>query len=546
MLLKSNLSTYLQRKVTRWVQIDTFKKGLSDAILIQPKTSFLKEVVYISLFSFVLFLLFRKLITFDFIVSVFATTLISATIVNVCFIFLTIIIVLLRHSQRLKADISLRVMNEAELSHLAFYDQLTGLPNRALCQDRLTQYISHAKRNKNIGALLFIDLDNFKQVNDLYGHGSGDDLLIQFSQRLLAKLRTEDTLSRLSGDEFVIIIDSPKDIESVANIAKKLLNSLDAPFFISGNKLYVSMSMGIAIYPQDAQNVEDALKCADAAMYNAKREGKGTFSFYSKKLQADRLFKTQLTNNLLQALPTNELSISYQPVIALTGKHVIGAEALLRWNNAELGNVQPQVFIPIAEEIGLIDEIGSWVLNQACEQAVAWHTLGFDQLVMSVNMSAKQLAKPDIVETVEKALQHSGLAAKFLEIELTETTLLKDTNALSQKLKGLKELGIAIAIDDFGTGFSSISTLVNRHISRLKIDKCFIDNLPSNEHNVMTTTAIISLAKNLGLKVTAEGVESNEQALFLEQTQCDSLQGFFHSAPLNPEDFKQYLNDSIV
>ncbi len=454
-------------------------------------------------------------------------------------------IIIIRNLKYLKIEINLRVASEAELNKMISFDQLTGLPNRELCKNRLQQLIANAKIKKRLAAVFYIDLDNFKYVNDSYGHVLGDELLKQFSQRLLGELRTDDTLARISGDEFIMIIDSPTSIDCISLIAEKLIASLKSPFCLNGEEIFTNISIGVSVYPTDADNVDNLLKYADAAMYSAKLEGKGIYRFYSEELQQQSQYKLKISNGLRKAIENEEFEVHYQPIFDVKTKQIKGSEALLRWTNKDLGKVGPDVFIPIAEEIGMMDEIGDWVLNQACRQNEKWRSIGFDQLIVAVNMSAKQLASSNFVTSVKNALAVSKLPARCLEMELTETAVLQDVDSAIKQLLSLKEMGVSVALDDFGTGYSSMSYLVKLKIDRLKIDKSFVDNIPSSIDDVITTKAIISLAKNLNLKVTAEGVETQAQKEFFESTDCDSLQGYFYSRPIPAHEFEVLLRQGV-
>ena len=454
-------------------------------------------------------------------------------------------IITIRNVKYLRIEVKLRVESEEELNKVAFFDTLTGLPNRALCQNRLEQFVAYAKRNEKLGAIFFINLDNFKDINDSMGHVWGDELLKQFAERLKWQLSVDDTIARISGDEFTIIIDTPINTYCISFLAEKLMAGLKTPFVLDNEEVYTSMSMGIAVFPTDAQTADDLLICADTAMYSAKHAGKGQYCFYSLELEQQAKFKLKISNKLRRAIELDEFSLHYQPIIDINTQQIKGAEALLRWHNKDLGNVEPDIFIPIAEEIGLINEIGKWVLKQACWQNKQWHLAGYSNLVMSVNMSSKQLVSDDFVAQVKNALSKSQLEAHYLELELTETAILSCVEIAIKQLYQLKKMGVFIALDDFGTGYSSMSYLVKLKIDRLKIDKSFIDNIPHSHDDVITTNAILSLAKDLNLQVTAEGIETQEQYDFLKSTSCNAAQGFYFSRPLTAENFQIQLHTKI-
>lgn len=460
---------------------------------------------------------------------------------------IALMIITYRNVRHLKLEIIKRKAAEHSIKKLAFYDSLTGLPNRELCINRFEHILNQSARNNGLAAVLFIDLDNFKEVNDTYGHDAGDDLLKQFSTRLLKQLRKGDTLSRFAGDEFIILLESVGSLNNVTILANKILNCVQYPFQINANETTVGMSIGIAMYPNDGKQAPQLLKHADTAMYHAKHEGKNTFRFYSNELNTQARNKLIVANQLRQAIASNEFSLQFQPIINTHTNKVKGAEALLRWKNKTLGMVPPDVFIPIAEEIGLINAIGEWVLLQACQTNKTWHNLGHDNLIMSVNMSAKQIGRKDFIDVVSSCLQTSQLHAKFLELELTETAIMNDIAQALLQLNGLKKLGVSIALDDFGTGYSSISYLQKLQLTRLKIDRSFIQHIPENPEDITITKAIISLANNLGISITAEGIETPEQLKFINTTIVDSAQGYLLGKPVSAREFEQlYLAKSML
>jgi diguanylate cyclase (GGDEF)-like protein len=505
-----------------------------------------KERIYITLIFSSLFYCFQKYDAFEalmgfsrkheqFEVDEFFLLLMSLSLV--------LIFINLRKNRYLQNEISRRIDVENKIKKLAFYDGLTGLANRELCLEHLKQRLGQADRSKNKAAVLFIDLDNFKDVNDSYGHAYGDELLIQFSKRIASELREDSSLSRISGDEFIILLGAIDDPASIGILAERLLSVLSLPFSLHGHDAFIGMSIGIAVYPEDETTAKGLIKHADIAMYHAKSEGKNTYRFFSEQLDQQAKDKFSVRTHLKKALENGELSLVYQPIINTASQKLIGAEALLRWNNPELGDIPPNVFIPIAEENGLISKIGDWVLLEACQQNKQWQQQGYDPIVMSVNMSARQLAYDKYISSVVDSLKHSQLESRYLELELTETTIMKDVNMAIERLHLLKKLGIKLALDDFGTGYSSMGYINQLKLNRLKIDRSFINKISDNAENSITLNAIISLAKNLGLEITAEGIETAEQLDFIASTACDSVQGFFYSKPVSADKFEIFLKD---
>jgi diguanylate cyclase (GGDEF)-like protein len=448
-------------------------------------------------------------------------------------------LIIYRNGHYLRAEMKRRVLVEKEIKRLAFYDGLTGLPNRDLCYNRLEHTLAHAARSKTIAAVLFIDLDNFKEVNDTFGHDGGDDLLNQASTRLASDIRSGDTLARIAGDEFVIVLESLLSISDISALAEKLLAKISMPFLIYGQEAYVGISIGIATFPRDGTQSQELMKNADTALYYAKHSGKNTFKFFSTALNKESENKQKIAVQLRKAIEREEFALHYQPIVnASTGK-ITGAEALLRWNSLRLGNIPPDIFIPIAEEIGIIASIGDWVLLEACRQNKSWQDLGNPEMIVSVNMSGKELNLDSFTKSVEKSLINTGLEAQYLELELTEVAIIKDISQSVKQLESLKGLGVSIALDDFGKGYSSMSYLRKLQLTRIKIDRSFISNIPNSIEDTITTNAMVNLAHNLGLKITAEGVENQEQHDFIRSTLADSAQGFYFSKPLDALEFEQ-------
>ncbi|MFB2654264.1 EAL domain-containing protein [Shewanella seohaensis] len=441
-------------------------------------------------------------------------------------------------------DITERKKAEEDLRFLASFDTLTGLPNRTLFQDRLNHAISQAHRSNNIVALLFLDLDRFKHINDSMGHHIGDLLLKAVAHRLQSAVREGDTVARLGGDEFTIILEGVAKTKAATLISEKVLKAFQAPFLLDDKSLTISTSIGISLYPNDAEDVDSLIKFADTAMYHAKALGRNNFQFYTNKLNEMATRHVQLEAGLKQAISRNELSLVYQPKFCLRNGSLTGLEALLRWHHSELGPISPAEFIPLAEETGIINQIGHWVINHACQQLAEWNELGLGDISMAVNLSARQL-KADIISTIEVALAVSGLPAKALELELTESMIMGNPQESVNILSKLKALGLTIAVDDFGTGYSSLSYLKRFPIDTLKIDREFVRDITNDPDDAAITSAIIALAHSLELNVVAEGVETQEQLNFLALQGCDQVQGFLLSKPLSAQDCLALLQQRI-
>lgn len=419
---------------------------------------------------------------------------------------------------------------QAHLYHLAHYDALTGLPNRLLFRDRLQEAVAHAQQRNRMMAILLLDLDRFKTINDTLGHSAGDALLKAAAGRLSGCVRQGDTVARLGGDEFTLILQDVRHVEDVASIAQKVLRVLAQPIAISGHEMFVSASIGISLYPFDDEPGK-LLKNADAAMYRAKEQGRNTYQFYTLDINERSLERLRLETSLRYALERNELEVHYQPQFCLHSGAVVGVEALIRWRHPEWGLVPPQHFIPLAEETGLIVAIGEWVLKAACAQGRVWRDAKLPVRI-AVNVSAQQCRRGGFVSAVARALGETGLDPKYLELEITESALMRDIDKTIQSLGALTQLGVAIAIDDFGIGYSSLSYLKRFPIDALKIDRSFVCGLPDGEDDVAIARAVIALAHSLDLKVIAEGVEKEEQAQFLRAHGCHQAQGHWFSRPL--------------
>jgi diguanylate cyclase (GGDEF)-like protein len=428
-------------------------------------------------------------------------------------------------------DLSRFKQYEARLDYLAHYDALTDLPNRASFQLRLQNALARAEQSNSRISLLIINLDQFKTINDTLGHGIGDSLLKQIARRLQEHLRKADLLARFGGDEFAIMIEDLPTVQAAAEVAEQLRQALERPFDCEHNELFVSGSIGIACFPEDGNDAATLLKNADAAMHQAKQEGRNTHRFFSAQINAHSQEYLQLANNLRYALERRQLHLHYQPCIDLNSNRIVSVEALLRWQHPELGNISPAKFIPIAESTGLIAPIGKWVLEEACRQAKQWQNRGYD-LRMAVNLSARQFRDADLLCMVEEILQNNALDARSLELEITESMLMENPELARKTLQCLSELGVTIAIDDFGTGYSSLSYLKEFIFNFIKIDQSFVSKLPEDRNDAVITRTIIAMAKNLQIQVIAEGVETEAQRNFLQEYGCDEGQGYLFSKPL--------------
>src|ERR1700733_2759805 len=432
----------------------------------------------------------------------------------------------------IRTDITERKVAEERIQFLAYSDALTGLPNRRLLEDRLTQALATARRQKGRVALLFLDLDTFKNINDSLGHSLGDLLLQEVAERLKTWGRKQDTVARVGGDEFLIVLTELKDITDAAVAAERLLDGIIGEYSIRGHSLNITCSLGISIFPEHGADAETLIKNADAAMYSVKENGRNNFRFFTEEMNAQVVERLTLENPLRQALAKGELFLMYQPQMDIATGRIVGLEALLRWQHPDLGLVPPDRFIRIAEKSGLILPIGEWVLRVACSQARKWQDEGLPAVTVAVNVSAVQFRQEGFCELIQRLLYETGLAPQYLELELTESLLLADADVTLSVLKELKSMGVRLAIDDFGTGYSSFSYLRQFRVSKLKIDRSFIRDVAVNPDDAAITTAIISMAKSLNLKVIAEGVENEAQMAFLRAHQCDEIQGYYFSKPL--------------
>ncbi|BBO99640.1 hypothetical protein SFSGTM_03490 [Sulfuriferula nivalis] len=436
-------------------------------------------------------------------------------------------------------DITERRQTELAIEELAHFDQLTGLPNRLLLNDRFKYAINLAQRNNEPIAVLFLDLDHFKDINDTLGHSIGDKVLMEIANRLKSVLREQDILSRQGGDEFILILPNT-DADGAALVASKLIEIIALPCLIEQHELSVTASVGIAIYPNDGTTLELLSKNADIAMYRAKNEGRNQFSFYTPEMQTQYARKLTLANALRHALERNELQLHYQPQLSINTGHIIGVEALLRWYHPELGMVSPAEFIPIAESNGLIIAIGEWVLRTAAQQLKYWIVSGFKPMVMAVNLSAVQFRQSNLPELITSILDEVELPHQYFELELTEAVAMDNPLTAIVVMDKLHDQGIRMAIDDFGTGYSSLSYLKKFNVYKLKIDQSFVRDIIVDLEDRAIVTAIINLASNLGLQTIAEGVETAEQLDFLRSQGCNEAQGYYFSKPLTAAQFEDY------
>jgi len=430
-------------------------------------------------------------------------------------------------------NITDRKESELRIRYMALHDALTGLPNRILLEDRLAQAITLARRNQKSVALLMLDLDRFKDINDSFGHYVGDRLLEEVSKRLHASLRDSDILARLGGDEFVIGVPMVADNREIETVAHKILSTLSAPFRIEGRELQIGASIGISVYPVDGENSEALLQFADAAMYAAKKR-RGIYCFFTPELTEATQRRRKLESDLYLACARGEFVVYYQPIVLTNSGRVAGVEALLRWRHPEEGLISPNEFIPQLEELGLILEVGEWVLRTACLQNVAWQKEGIPRVRVSVNVSAYQFHRGNIVRTVERVLRETGLEPEWLELELTESLTLDDSETAIEIMQDLKRIGISLSLDDFGTGWSSLSYLRKFPLDRIKIDRAFMRDIPSEPTAKAVVRSILTLGRSLGIACVAEGVETHQQLDYLKMQMCTEMQGFLCS-PALPE-----------
>ncbi|MFC7686959.1 EAL domain-containing protein [Ureibacillus sp. GCM10028918] len=425
------------------------------------------------------------------------------------------------------------------IKYLAFHDHLTGLPNRRIFEEKVSNALENSKQTEHNFSILFIDLDRFKNINDTYGHNIGDELLIEVSKRLRKCVKETDVITRLGGDEFTILIEN-STVEIARRVADRIVDVFEEKFILEKIQCYITPSIGITVYPTHGKNVSELLKYADGAMYQSKKEGGNQYSFYNSSVEHTNNERFTLEYHLRKALENNEFSLHYQPKINLSTNKIVGAEALIRWNNSELGMVQPDKFISIAEETGLIIPIGDWVIRKACEQLIYWKEEGLNECTIAVNLSIRQLYKPNFISQVKKIIDETGINPSLLELEVTESMTI-DVEIAKKILDELKTLGVKLSIDDFGTGYCSFNYLKHFPFNNVKIDRSFVNDITHNTQSETLVKIIILMAKTIGFKVVAEGVETQEQIEILRKLNCDEVQGYFFSKPLPPLEFERYF-----
>ncbi|MDX1599676.1 MAG: EAL domain-containing protein, partial [Marinobacter sp.] len=429
-----------------------------------------------------------------------------------------------------------------QLLRQANYDILTGLPNRMLALDRLKLALAQARRENSLVGVMFLDLDNFKHINDTMGHDAGDNLLIEAARRVSSCLRGTSTVARLGGDEFLVILPGLTGADATSQVAERILKTFEPAYLLNNQEVFVTTSIGIAIFPTDSDNSGTLLQHADAAMYQAKHRGKSSYSHFVPEMTEVSHDRLQMESRMRRALEQNEFELYFQPIVQTDTGALSSAEALIRWNNASMGMVMPDRFIPLAEETGLIIPIGEWVLHEACHKAMRWREITGTKVGVSVNVSPRQFRDPNFSDIVLKALETSGLKAECLELEITERLILDNTIETAEILKHLDHAGIRLSVDDFGTGYSALSYLKSYPFDTLKIDKSFVQDVLKEQDDASLVRAIINMAHSLGLRVIAEGVEEEAQTHFLQHEGCDYSQGYFYSRPMPEEEFEKWLS----
>ncbi len=442
-------------------------------------------------------------------------------------------------------DISERKRHERELTRRANYDELTGLPNRSLIMSQAEHAFEHAKRQQRTVTLFFLDLDNFKVVNDTMGHKAGDQLLYQVAQRLRNTLREDDMVARLGGDEFLVVSENLRRPEDSEVVAHKMAGLFQRPFLVDRREIFVSASVGIAVYPQDGQSAAQMLQSADTAMYHAKFAGKNSYRFFTAAMQQAAEDHLAIETELRRALERSEMQLVYQPKVDVASRRITGAEALLRWSSSRLGPVSPATFIPVAEAAGLMPQLGNWVLKAACHEAAGWRSLAGTPLHVAVNVSPQQFRNSDLLANVSQALTQSGLSAAMLELEITESVLVQDAPETMRTFRDLNDLGVRLSLDDFGTGYSSLSYLKRFPVQILKIDRAFVQDLGRNPSDASLVDAIIAMAQSLRMEIVAEGVETAAEFDYLAQRGVDLVQGYYFSRPVDADSFRKLLAQGL-
>lgn len=437
-------------------------------------------------------------------------------------------------------DLTTLKESEDNIQKLSNYDLLTGFPNQLLFKDRLEQAVIHGRKHGDMFTILQIDIDNFKLINDSFGYTTGDTLIKKAAERINKRVGEFDTISRISGDEFIIIIQELKKIEEAAVIAQNIINDFKSPFEIEEKEIFITVSIGVTVYPEDGEESEKLMKNSNAALRYAKNQGRSNYQFYSQELNRESFERLEMESALRHAMEKEEFVLYYQPQVDIENGKIIGMEALIRWEHPYLGMVSPAKFIPIAEETGIIVDLGEWVMYTACMQNKLWQEQGYKKLTVSVNLSPLQIKQPDIIEVIKKILETTELSPEYLELEITEGVLMSPNNEILKKIEKIKSMGIKIAIDDFGTGYSSLSYLKRFPMDKLKIDQCFVRDIPQNDNGAIAKV-VIGLAKSLNMRVIAEGVETKEQVDFLRENGCEEIQGYYYGRPMHSLDFENRL-----
>jgi diguanylate cyclase (GGDEF)-like protein len=438
-------------------------------------------------------------------------------------------------ARQLVLNVEQRKRAEERIRHLAYHDALTDLPNRSLLEDRLTTALAQAHRKSRMLALLYLDLDRFKRVNDTLGHSLGDHILQSVAERLTSIVREADTVARVGGDEFTILLPEISQAQDAIDVADRILRELRRPVMVDHRELPATTSMGIAFYPNDAEEADTLLRNADIAMYRAKEQGRDNYQLYTAAMNARIAERFAVENDLRRALDRNEFVVYYQPQVDLSSQQIVGVEALVRWEHPTRGLMLPADFIPVAEESGLIVPLGEWVLRTACAQAKAWQEAGLPPIRLAVNLSGRQFQQRNLSEMVERALNETSLEPRYLQLEITETVVMHDMDFTIATLNNLKAMGIQIAIDDFGCGHSSLNYLKRLPIDDVKIDRSFVHDLATDPSDAAIVGSVVAMTRELNLNVVAEGVETEEQLAFLKERQCDVVQGFLFSRPVPPD-----------